>query len=443
MLDDSQATLIVTNNRNLELAHQLATNGQGILNIDEIDNGRLSDNLGIFVAPESRMSIGYTSGSTGNPKGIVKIQRNSASSAARITIRPDDKFSLVHSVSFGSASVTLFSSLLNGGSLFPFDIKSEGIPRLANWLAEEQITICHLPPAVFRELADFLSNKQITLSLRLIRLSGAPITRRDFELYKKNFSPRTLLSINMSSTEAGASFSAIVDHSFDFPQEGTPLGYPVPGKKVLLLDDDGREVEANQVGEIAIKGRIHTGYWRRPDLTSAKFLPDLSGGDERVYLTGDLGRMLPNGFLIHLGRKDFMVKIRGYRVEPSEIESALLAHPEVRQAGVVAWDREPGEKYLVAYVVPLGDAAPTMSELHDFLVDKLPEYMMPSSYVFLRSLPLTERQTRPFFIAFTRQQKTRHGASLRATPYRCTTIACPDLARNLGRSFDWDSRRFL
>jgi non-ribosomal peptide synthetase component F len=188
---------------------------------------------------------------------------------------------------------------------------------LANWLVEEQITICHLPPAVFRELADFLSTKEMASSLRFIRLSGAPITRQDFELYKKNFSPRTLLSINMSSTEAGGSFSATVDHTFDFPEEGTPLGYPVSRKTVLLLDDDGREVEANQVGEIAIKGRIHDGYWRKPDLTGVKFLADQRGGDERVYLTGDLGRTLPNGFLIHLGRKDFMVKIRGYRVEPA------------------------------------------------------------------------------------------------------------------------------
>jgi thioesterase domain-containing protein/acyl carrier protein len=99
--------------------------------------------------------------------------------------------------------------------------------------------------------------------------------------------------------------------------------------------------------------------------------------------------MLPNGFLIHLGRKDFMVKIRGYRVEPSEIESALLAYPQVRQAGVVAWDREPGEKHLVAYVVPRDGVTPTISELHNFLMGKLPEYMMPSSYVFLGSLPLT------------------------------------------------------
>ena len=208
MLDDSRAGLIVTNNRNFDLARQLATNGQSILNIDEIDNSLLSDNLDIFVAPQSRMNLGYTSGSTGNPKGVIKIHRNSAASAFRMPVRPDDRLSLIHSVSFGSANANLFSSLLNGGSLFPFDIKSKGIPRFANWLAEEQITICHLPPAVFREFADFLSNQEMALSLRFIRLSGAPITRQDFELYKKNFLPRTLLSINMSSTEAGGSFSA-------------------------------------------------------------------------------------------------------------------------------------------------------------------------------------------------------------------------------------------
>jgi amino acid adenylation domain-containing protein len=388
ILNDSQANLIVTNNRNLALANELATHGYNVLNIDEIDNGLMSDNLDIFVAPRSPMNIGYTSGSTGNPKGVVKIHRNSAASAFRIPVRPDDRLSLVHSLSFGSANANLFSSLLNGGSLFPFDIKSEGIPRLANWLVEEQITICHLSPALFRELADFLSTKEMASSLRFIRLSGAPITRQDFELYKKNFSPRTLLSIEMSSTEAGGSFSATVDRTFDFPEEGTPLGFPLSGKTVLLLDDDGREVEANQVGEIAIKGRIHAGYWRKPDLTSAKFLTDPSGGEERICLTGDLGRMLPDGFMIHLGRKDLMVKIRGYRVEIEEVERTLVEHMQVKAAGVKAWDRDNGDKYLAAYIVKGNDCELRVEEVQSYLRKTLPDYMIPSVIVFLESLPL-------------------------------------------------------
>jgi acyl carrier protein len=226
--------------------------------------------------------------------------------------------------------------------------------------------------------------------VRLIHLSGAPITRVDFELFKRKFVPGTLLWIGMGSTEARGICSAIVDHSFPFPEEGCPVGYPAVGKKILLLDESGHEVGPGEVGEIAVKGRnLNPGYWRKPVLTSAKFLPDSSGGNERIYLTGDLGRMLPDGFLIYLGRKDFMVKIRGYRVEPTEVENMLLNHTQVKEVGVVAWDREPEEKYLTAYIVPRRVVAPKINELSNFLRQQLPDYMIPSNFVFLKSLPFT------------------------------------------------------
>jgi len=390
MLEDSASGLIVTNSRNLDRARELNTNGLALLNVDEIDNRLSQDNLPISLAAEGPLSILYTSGSTGKPKGVLHTHRHSVRPHREFSIRPEDKLSLVHSVSFGSASMSLFSSLLSGASLFPFDVKSEGIQRMANWLTEEQITICHLPPALFRELMESISASDKFLTLRLIRLSGAPITHRDFELYKKHFSANTLLNINMGSTEAGGLFSAILDHAFNFPEEGTPLGHPRPGKKVLLLDDAGHEVGLNQVGEIAIKGNdLNFGYWRKPELTSSKFLPDPNGGGECIYRTGDLGRRLPDGFLIHMGRKDSMAKIRGYRVELGEVEKASLRHPQIKDASVVTWDREPGEKYLVAYLVARQNVALAVDDLRGFLRAKLPAYMIPSSFMFLPSLPLS------------------------------------------------------
>jgi amino acid adenylation domain-containing protein len=390
ILKDSEAPLILTNSRNWSLCEKLTSDTRALLNIDECVDSFSYENLGLTVSLDDFARLRYTSGSTGQPKGAVKAHRHTARSADEIRIFLDDRLSLVHSVSFGSSSDHLFSSLLNGASLFPFDIKSEGILRLASWLREEQITICHLPPAVFRQLADVLSGHGKLPSLRIIRLSGAPITRLDFDLYKKISSPGTFLKIGMGATEAGRICSAVLDQTFSFPQEGTAAGYPRRGKQILLLDENGHEVGPNQPGEIAVKGRgLASGYWKNKDRVNAKFVSDPGGGDERIYLTGDYGRMLPDGFLIHLGRKDFMVKIRGYRVEIVEIEKALQAHPRVRDAGVVAWDREPGEKYLVAYVVPRKDPAPAVDDLRGFLKEKLPDYMMPSVFMFLESLPLT------------------------------------------------------
>jgi acyl carrier protein len=155
------------------------------------------------------------------------------------------------------------------------------------------------------------------------------------------------------------------------------------------LDETGREVGADQVGEIAVRSRyLALGYWRRPDLTEAAFIPDPRDGDQRLYLSGDLGMMRPDGCLVHMGRKDFQVKIRGYRVEVGEIEAALLGLDSIRAAVVVAQAGEAGEQWLVAYAVPVAGVAPTVSELRRALSQTLPDYMMPSAFVFLEALPL-------------------------------------------------------
>ena len=393
ILTDTQAGLIVTNQRNAELA-QAHTHGRCVsLNIEQLDDFR-SDNLGLSILPEDFVTIGYTSGSTGEPKGVVAAHRTvletTGRTAKRMRLEIEDRLTLLHSLSFGSGYGHLYISLLNGASLFPFDVREEGIDRMGRWLGEEKITIYHSAPALFRQLAESLAGKKKLSNLRLVHLSGAPVTRLDFELYKENFGRETLLEFGMGSTEARGIASAIVDQTFVFPEEGTPIGYPAPHHKILLLDENGSEVGPGERGEIAVKGRnLNPGYWRREDLTRAKFLSDPTGGDERLYLTGDLARMLPDGFLIHMGRKDLMVKIRGFRVEIGEIERALMSHPDVREAAVAAWDRDSAEKYLTGYVVPREDPTLTTEQLREFLKEKLPDYMIPSAFVLVKSLPLT------------------------------------------------------
>jgi acyl carrier protein len=163
----------------------------------------------------------------------------------------------------------------------------------------------------------------------------------------------------------------------------------VEDKEIIVLDGIGNDVGCDQVGEIAVRSSyLSPGYWRRPQLTEARFLPDPEGGDKLMFLTGDLGLLLSDGCLIYRGRKDFRVKVRGYTVEIAEIENALLNHPRIRDAGVIAWERD-GENYLIAYVVPRQLPAPAIDELRNFLTIKLPDYMLPSGFVFLDVLPRT------------------------------------------------------
>ena len=394
ILDDIQARLILTNSRNFALAHRVANDTRTVLNIDDVDKSSFAGNPEFSISPDAAAYVVYTSGSTGSPRGMLrkhhKTVANAVLNGSARGLRIHDRLSLVQSVSFGSGEADLYMSLLNGAAVCLFDIKSEGIHGLAKWLKEEQITIFHSAPAIFRDFATLQFDAAEFSSLRLIRLSGAPVTQLDFDLYKNRFSTGTFLEFGMGSTEAGAICAAVVDRNFSFPRKGSPVGRARQGKEILILDDNGQQVGTGQIGEIAVKSRnLNPGYWKKPELTVSKFLGDPSENAERVYLTGDMGRMLPDGMVIHLGRKDCMVKIRGYRVDISEVEGTLLEHPMIRDAGVAAWEREPGEKYLVGYVVPRQESVLNVSELNDFLRNKLPDYMIPSTFVFLNSLPLT------------------------------------------------------
>src|SRR5439155_14650622 len=172
--------------------------------------------------------------------------------------------------------------------------------------------------------------------------------------------------------------------------ERVPVGYPLEGNEILLLDDNGNQLDVNQIGEIAVQSRyLALGYWRQPELTRAKFLPDPNGGDAGIYLTGDLGYRLPDGCLIHLGRKDFQAKIRGHRVELSEIERALHDIPDIGQAVVVPSDDSRDGERLVAYVVPQQSKQLKIDQLRAAVKKTLPAYMLPSAFVVLDSLPLT------------------------------------------------------
>jgi amino acid adenylation domain-containing protein len=181
-----------------------------------------------------------------------------------------------------------------------------------------------------------------------------------------------------------------IDHETMIDESLVPVGYPVEDTEILLLDDDGRPVGAGEIGEIVVKSRfIAPSYWRQPELTQATFQPAPGGGDERLYRTGDLGRQRPDGALVHLGRKDLQVKIRGYRIEIGEIENALLALAGVSSAVVVAREDQPGDRRLVAYLVLSAGAGPQIGAWRAALAAKLPEYMIPASFVVLESLPLT------------------------------------------------------
>jgi hypothetical protein len=226
-------------------------------------------------------------------------------------------------------------------------------------------------------------------SLRLIHVGGEPVYRKDMELYKRHFSPTCLFVNRLGLTETGSIRWYFIDQSTPLTDSVVPVGYAVEGAEILILDAAGQPLGVDCIGEVAVKSRYLTrGYWRNPELTQAAFAPDPQGGSASIYRTGDLGCLPPDGCLLHLGRQDFQVKIRGNRVQVAEVERVLHDHPAIKEVVVTARQDRSDDTSLVAYFVPAQQPAPTNSELRRFIQERLPDCMTPTAFVMLEALPL-------------------------------------------------------
>ena len=393
MLEDSQAELLLTNQTNRSMADSLAQNVP-VIDIGVLDSTSSAENLSLPYSSKGLALILYTSGSTGTPKGFSQTHCNIVHDTRNYTnsghFCADDRLLLVSSLSFADSVRTIYSALLNGASLYPFNIKAEGLTSLVNWLTQNEITIYRSVPTVFRHFASTLTGEERFPKLRSIYLSGEPVYKKDVELYREHFSEDCILVNRLGTGEALTFRWYFIDKKIPIKGTHVPVGYAVPDKEVILLNEVQQGSDGSRIGEIAVKSEyLSPGYWKRIDLTKATFLPDLEGGNSRIYRTGDLGRMLPDGCLVHLGRKDFQVKIRGYRIEIAEIEMALLDHVAIKEAAVRLWEGRSGDQRLVAYFVPAEHQAPTVTELRRFIAESLPDYMIPSVFVLLDHLPLT------------------------------------------------------
>ncbi|MFQ5683991.1 MAG: amino acid adenylation domain-containing protein, partial [Candidatus Binatia bacterium] len=394
MLEDAQPGLILTNTKHRAFAQALAQQVCHVLNIDELDVHFDSENPDLSLSSDTPAYILYTSGSTGQPKGVYHNHRNVLHRVKSDTnvfhFCTDDHVSLLSSCTSNASVGDIFGALLNGATLCPFNFKEEGLVNLINWLIREEITIYHSVPTLFRHVCGTLTGVEQFPTLRLVCLGGEPVYKREVGLYKKHFSRYCNFLNVLGITETHNITAYVIDKDTQIEGSVMPAGYTLEDKEVFLLDDHGEAVAQGHIGEIAIRSRyLSPGYWRRLDLTQAKFLPDPEGGDRCVYLTGDLGRMLPDGCLMHLGRKDFQVKMRGYRIEISEVEVRLLDHAAIKEAAVAACKDQSGDIRLVGYFVPAQYPAPTVSDLRCFLQERLPDYMIPSAFVALEAMPLT------------------------------------------------------
>jgi hypothetical protein len=230
-----------------------------------------------------------------------------------------------------------------------------------------------------------LAADRVLPAVRLVVLGGEPGYSSDAHLFEQHFRSTSRLVNGLGPTESTVALQYVVPRAAALTRHALPVGYPVDGTAVRLVDDD--DFDAEVYGEVVIQSPyVAVEYWRRPELTRAAF-DDGATTTGRRYRTGDLGRLLPNGSLEFIGRKDRQVKLHGCRVEPGEIEAAIRQHPGVREA-VVAVRGDSERTSLVAYVVPRGSDAPSSQVLRKLVASQLPDYMVPAAFIAVESLPL-------------------------------------------------------
>jgi non-ribosomal peptide synthetase component F/acyl carrier protein len=387
---DADAAFILTETAHAAIASALGAAGL-ILQVEDLLGSGPADDPALTISPDAPAFLIYTSGSSGQPKAVVQTHRNMVHNAHRLgqglRLQKEDRVSLLASLSGGQGLGTLCVTWLHGAALCPFPLVDKGLTALSNWMTDHQITVYISAASVFRHFMALLSPAFVFSKIRLVRLASEPATSADFDLFLRHFSSSCLLLHTLSSSETG-NLTQLLLRTQDRPTSGLlPLGEAADGLEILLWDENDQAVTADETGEIIVRSRyLSPGYWRNPDLTRQCFHADSDG--RRFFRSGDLARRDPEGRLIYMGRGDSRVKIRGHRIELSQVEAALQREPSIETSVVEVWKRARQEPCLVAYVVFRSGQAQPIPELRHRLQAVLPRHMMPTGLVALDRLPL-------------------------------------------------------
>jgi amino acid adenylation domain-containing protein len=396
VLADCAAPLVLTTRRLAGLPGLAGAGGgrrRTVLALEDDDLDAPGEPAARHAGPENLAYLIYTSGSTGRPKGVM-VEHRQAVHSTRARLRryrtaADERFLLLSSYAFDSSVAGIFGTLAAGATLVlpPEELQTQPA-ALLRWMNEQEVTSLLALPALYSLLLDLGGAAGLGL-LRNVIVAGEACPE---DLVRRHLQARALVAID---NEYGPTEATVWSTVFDCRRLGArrrvPIGSPIAGARIRLFDRELRPVAWGLPGELYVGGAgVARGYLGRPDLTAERFLPDPDGEapGERLYRTGDIARFDRDGELEFLGRADQQVKIRGFRVELAEIETLLDQHPAVEQGVVLAREDEPGNRRLVAYVVAARLAAPPgAEELRAWLLERLPEHMVPAVYVQLDSLP--------------------------------------------------------
>lgn len=392
MLSDTQVSVLLTQK---ELVAKLPTHTAFVICLDSDWNTiaqKKKENLSTSVTAENLAYVMYTSGSTGTPKGVSVIHRGvirlvKETNYARLTA--EEIILQLAPISFDASTFEIWGCLLNGGQLVICPPQTPSLEELGQIIQQYQVTTLWLTAGLFHLIVD--EKIDALKSLRQLLAGGDILSVPHVQKFLQTVNNCQL--INGYGPTENTTFTCC--HPITAPLKtgvSISIGRPIANTQVYILDNNLQAIAIGEVGELYIGGDgLARGYLNRPDLTAEKFISHSFDSNlaTRLYKTGDLARYLPDGNIEFLGRIDNQVKIRGFRIELGEIEREIAQHPDVREIVVLARQDEIGEKHLTAYIVPHYNSRYTHNKLRNFLQERLPNYMVPSAFVMLESLPLT------------------------------------------------------
>ncbi|MBI7453343.1 non-ribosomal peptide synthase/polyketide synthase [Pseudomonas aeruginosa] len=410
MIEDSGIALLLSQSHLLQRLP--AASGIACLALDQARDwqDRPASDPQLRAHPQNLAYVMFTSGSTGRPKG-VGISRESLSRHTHVSLEffgigPDDRVLQFSTFNFDGFVEQLYPPLACGASVVLRGTEIWDSETLYREIVERRITTVDLTTAYWNMLAKDFANQGVRDygALRQVHAGGEAMPPESLVAWKAAGLEHVRLLNTYGPTEATVTVTTLdcapyVDGSKAIPAT-MPIGKVLPGRAIYLLDDAGQPAPVGAVGELVIGAELLArGYFKRPDLTAARFIPDPfdEQGGGRLYRTGDLARYGADGVIEYVGRVDHQVKVRGFRIELGEIEACLGEHPAVREALVIAVEGAAGAQ-LVAYLVPQAEAlasatlevqAALRNELKALLRDSLPEYMVPAHLLFLERLPLS------------------------------------------------------
>jgi amino acid adenylation domain-containing protein len=395
-LSDLQTRLILTDRKNYQLAQTLTVPKNGVINIDEVKTFDTRALTNVTCTPDTLATITYTSGTTGKPKGAERTHRQCIHTAKtnytdyRLTLQ--DRIPFIFFFSSGVSINMLFGMLLGGATVYPYDIKKNGVIQFIQWFIQNKFTVLLSSASLFRQFLEHLEQLPDHASLSAVHLVIAAteqIYPQDIVRFKEVFPETCRLAHPYGLTETAGVTLLFIDRHTEIPLDIVPVGYPVKDQEVFILDEAGQDAGIDCIGEVAVRSRyLSPGYWRRPELNRQKFFSDPEDSDKRIYHTGDLGRLRQDGCLELQGRKDHEINMRGYRMYPPAIATAITQLDNVRDAIIITRKRQDKDVFLIAYVVPSSGSDLTVSSIRRELAKTIPMWMIPSVFVLLERLPL-------------------------------------------------------